>query len=134
MKYTIACFSSSIGFFRTKPLFIPDIFITLFSRETILCQAGADSKLDKELVKTYCWIEGGFIDRNQLNGTLVKQVIHRGVASKLEKEDVSKISLKHYQWIPILILMQAVVFMGPKLLWNMLEGGRMERIIKEIGE
>lgn len=86
-------------------------------------------------MKTYCWIEGGFIDQNQLNGTLRRDVIHRGVASISNKDKViSKISLKHYQWIPILILMQAVVFMGPKLLWNMLEGGRMERIIKEIGE
>lgn len=40
----------------------------------------------------------------------------------------------YYQWVAVVLLIQAFFFYIPWYLWNVWEGGRLEKLVKDLGE
>lgn len=45
------------------------------------------------------------------------------------KEEDEKVYHAYYQWVPIVLSLQAIMFYAPHWIWKQLEGGRLEKII-----
>lgn len=40
----------------------------------------------------------------------------------------------YYQWVAVVLLVQAFFFYIPCYLWNLWEGGRLEKLVKDLGK
>ncbi len=45
------------------------------------------------------------------------------------KESDEKIYHAYYQWVPLMLFLQAVMFYAPHWIWKQLEGGRMKVLV-----
>jgi len=95
----------------------------------IQCMLDKGIGVDEGLINKYCWIMSTFTlprhweDQAAING----HYIHPGVGPDAEDED--KQYHAYYQWVPLFLGFQAVMFYAPHWIWKQLEGGRLKNII-----
>lgn len=77
-----------------------------------------DAKDHKEYVETYCWLYGTYI----YEGT-----------SNINRLDRPKKWQSYYQWVPLILAIQALFFYVPYYLWTMWEGKKMQFLAKDLG-
>lgn len=128
-------FSFSTLWFKTFEKFLK------FS-DPISCQA--DEKI-KSVIETKCWIEGVYIDKKLLFGTIGKDITRYGVGARvvsnarLTKQQIEDnfkqdfIYQNYYQWVVPVLLLQALILYAPRLLWHIWENGLMENLIDRTG-
>ncbi|GFS37887.1 innexin shaking-B [Trichonephila inaurata madagascariensis] len=61
-----------------------------------------------------------------------EEVPHPGIASSRDPREY--FHLKYYQWVYIVLLLQAFLFYIPRWLWKQWEGGKMEILTKDMGK
>jgi len=94
----------------------------------IQCMNGGDKTIVKDSVlNKYCWISSTFTLPKHFEGTLNQDFIHHGVGPAMEDDE--KIYHQYYQWVPLVLSLQAAMFYLPHWIWKQLEGGRLELII-----
>ncbi|XP_065361903.1 innexin inx5-like [Calliphora vicina] len=91
--------------------------------EPINCMA--DLKF-KNFVHSYCWTFGTFIIPTVVADN--RSSIEVGVSPNA----VEHLSLRYYQWVVIVILMEAFFFYFPSFLWKIWEGRRMEHLCSPV--
>ena len=61
--------------------------------------------------------------------------VHVGVSTGLKNAGQAEdgvIYHNYYQWVPILLALQAALFYAPWHLWKSVEGGRVEKLLYQI--
>lgn len=88
-------------------------------------QCLASKAVSAKVLNTYCWIMSTFSLPSQLG---------RGDAAAYEglgqgDEDEEPVYHAYYQWVPFVLLLQAVMFYVPRYLWKCVEGGVFQTIL-----
>ena len=102
------CFTSS--FLLVCSLFI---FI-LSSQRSIRC---ISSEMDTSALNDYCWAHSTYTVSNavpQLGG------------------DIQRKYVSYYQWVGYILLLQAILFYIPRIVWQKLEGGKLRSLVKDL--
>lgn len=101
-------------------------------RKPIECQVDPSYEKYTSQIETRCWIEGTYIIRGQLSGTIGKNIVNYGIGTKTLYEE--RIYQTYYQWVTPTLLIMAMIFYFPQFLWHAWEGGTMEKLLKDIGK
>lgn len=98
------------------------------SDSAIQCMMDKGTGIRPEIINRYCWIMSTFTLPKHFKGNLGEDFIHYGVGP--HKNDDERIYHAYYQWVPLMLALQAVMFYAPHWIWKAVEGGRMKNIIK----
>jgi hypothetical protein len=123
-----------------------------FFGDPITCHVRGETPGLKDLISTYCWMHGtytlkvkegfeeveriygfeetGWIKRNGGNRQKNAQA-HPGFGTYQEHKH-EKIYHFYYQWVCLLLFLQAVFFYFPRYLWKKMEGGRVSICTKDM--
>ncbi|XP_071747044.1 innexin inx2 isoform X3 [Lepeophtheirus salmonis] len=78
-----------------------------------------DNSVNEKVLEQYCWMYSTF--NIPLN--------FRGVCAKREYDGTSLYN-SYYQWVPVFLIMSAILFYAPRGLWLSIEGGLMKFLAK----
>merc|ERR1712062_90773 len=90
-----------------------------FFGNPIICENGND------MVHAFCWINGAkhvehsFLEKN-------KDLTHWGCKLSDENLEGNERDTLYYQWVPFMLVISAVIFKIPDVIWGLLEGGFMK--------
>lgn len=90
-----------------------------FFGDPILCDAGhASGGINSDVLDTYCWMYSTFEIPNE----------YKGQCNSGDTEDIAGLAIynSYYQWVPLYLLVSAVFFYIPRVLWLHFEGGLMK--------
>ncbi|XP_043229950.1 innexin inx2-like [Amphibalanus amphitrite] len=117
-------------------LFVFCIIVSLNSLigKPIACTGTAEARL-QEVMQTYCWITGTFTYEkyfrdNQIGASQLTKV---GVGPGHPEHDEKK-HITYYQWVPIVLFLQGVLFYVPHWIWKMFEDHRIRHLIEGMVE
>jgi hypothetical protein len=80
-----------------------------------------------QVVNNFCWVHQTYTVITDLNGITGKDFAYPGVAS-IDDEDIRRIS--YYQWVSLLLLLQAFCFAIPKLIWKTAENNKIKSLVQ----
>lgn len=88
----------------------------------------------KSQVETFCWTHGTYINERLLHETneIGKHMVNYGIGG--DREGDKYIYQYYYQWVVPILLLEALIFYFPKLLWRTWENGRMQTICSKISK
>ncbi|CAO1433495.1 unnamed protein product [Diamesa serratosioi] len=86
----------------------------------------------KSQFEIFCWTHGTYINERLLldKSEIGKHVVNHGIGE--DKEGDTYIYQYYYQWVVPILLLEALIFYFPKLLWRSWENGRMQTICSKI--
>ncbi|XP_017462868.1 PREDICTED: innexin inx2-like, partial [Rhagoletis zephyria] len=121
-------------------LLIGSILLTgeQFFGKPIQCIPGKD--VPKPVIESFCWIEGTFTLPKGLMKIIGFEIAAPGIEqykefveeAKMEKDEV--ISHSYYQWVGMVLFLQALCFYVPHMLWKLWEKGRVQGIINDLNK
>jgi len=79
------------------------------------------------VLNKYCWISSTFTLPKHYDGNINEDFIHHGVGPDVEGDE--KVYHAYYQWVPLMLSVQAAFFYLPHWIWKQLENKRLETII-----
>lgn len=110
------------------------ILVTLnqYLGKAIECMTNERNGVPEErIIQTYCWMHPTFTIPDRMASEVVgRDVAHPGVGPQREGDSVRH--QKYYQWVSIVLIIQALFFYFPRYLWKRLEGGKMEILILDL--
>ena len=88
----------------------------------------------KAQVETFCWTHGTYINERLLHerNEIGKHMVNYGIGG--DQEGDKYIYQYYYQWVVPILLLEALIFYFPKLLWRSWENGRMQTICSKISK
>lgn len=111
--------------------------------DPIKCDTTSGSKDLQSTVETFCWIYGTYTlsdfhskysDVNILFVTVQFVSIDTeapGLGNEVGREQTWHL---YYQWVAVVLLLQAFFFYIPFYLWNMWEEGRIKKLVENLGK
>lgn len=90
-------------------------------------QCMTDLKFAK-FVHSYCWTFGTFVIPSTMADS--RKTIGVGVGPSA----VERLTLRYYQWVVIVLLLEAFLFYLPSFLWKKWEGKRLEQLCLPVGK
>jgi len=90
-----------------------------FFGNPIICENGND------MVHAFCWINGAKHVAHSLVETN-KDLTHWGCKLSDENLEGNERDTLYYQWVPFMLVISAVIFKIPDVIWGLLEGGFMK--------
>ena len=123
-------------------LLVASLFTTSkqYFGDSIDCNIDITDGVSKSMFKTFCWIQGTFTLPSQLTG---KDYLYPGVGPFSESEtDLNLIKItengeeiRHswYQWVPLVLIVQAILCYFPHFVWKGMEGGKLQLLTKNFG-
>lgn len=106
-------------------------FLTFDKRKPIECQPDPSFEKYTSQIETRCWIEGSYIIREHLIGTIGKNLVNYGIGTRQLHEE--RIYQTYYQWVTPALLIMSLIFYIPQFVWRNWEGGTMDKLLKDIG-
>lgn len=97
------------------------------SGSAIQCMLDGGVKVSGSIINSYCWIMSTYSLPRHWNGTVGTDFLHHGVGP--QKEEDETVYHAYYQWVPLFLSFQAVMFYFPHYVWKCLEGGRFRKIM-----
>merc|ERR1712062_326550 len=97
-----------------------------FFGDKIICQGGSD------IVHAFCWINGAkhvpesFITAIEGVENYETELSHWGCRPDKIKGETNGTDTLYYQWVPFMLVISAVIFKIPDVIWGLLEGGFMK--------
>ncbi|XP_015914715.1 innexin inx2 [Parasteatoda tepidariorum] len=101
-----------------------------FFGNPIMCIQKDD--IPEQLLNTYCWIESTFTLPKALFQEVGVEVVYPGVGKYTQGDEI--VTHAYYQWVCFMLLLQAIMFCLPNVLWRALESGKMRSLIKKLYE
>lgn len=89
-------------------------------------------EIPQEIMDSYCWIYSTFTIPSMLGGKLGRDVASPGVSAHTDESDMKY--HQYYQWVCIVLLIQAVSFYIPHYLWKNWEGKRMKMLSLDMNQ
>lgn len=90
----------------------------------------SNDDIPHELLDTYCWIHSTFT----LPGALHKKVGVEIPAPAVDKYTPGdeRIYHRYYQWVALVLFLQAILFYVPRYLWKAWEGSRIKSLVMDL--
>lgn len=86
-------------------------------------------EIPKDVIETFCWIHGTYTVSKKMEGELGRDYLYPGVTSFNSGPGEEKIKEHlYYQWVPFMLLFQALMFYIPHYVWKTCEGGRIKML------
>ncbi|XP_040576797.1 innexin inx2 [Lepeophtheirus salmonis] len=82
---------------------------------------------DAGIVNNYCWIHGTF---TAVDGVHKTEGIHPGVIAQGYDKNGNEIYHAWYQWVHIVLFIQALLCYFPHWIWESLEGGKIDMLLQ----
>lgn len=112
--------------------------------DPIDCDTSGSKAVHYEAVKTFCWIYGTYTLKSTINGrylkwkkcyvVLIRYYADRKTPGLGNEAGVEETWHVYYQWISVVLLLQAFFFYLPFYLWSVWEGGRMAKVVNNLGK
>lgn len=83
-----------------------------------------------KMMDSYCWIYSTYTLPRAADGRVGKDVAHPGVTAPRDGDQVRH--HKYYQWVCVVLFLQAVTFYVPRYLWKTWEGGRIRALSQDL--
>lgn len=101
------------------------------NRDPIECITESDYKTQIEI---FCWTHGTYINERLLieKKEIGKHMVNYGIGG--DEEGDKYIYQYYYQWVVPILLLEALIFYFPKVLWRSWENGRMQAICSKISK
>jgi len=93
----------------------------------IQCMHDEKVGVPTEIINNYCWIMNTFSLPDHYSGEKNVDFIHHGVGPHAMEDE--RIYHSYYQWVPMVLALQAIFFYAPHWLWKQLENNRLKNII-----
>lgn len=88
------------------------------------------SELNLKVFESYCFMAGTFTVPHDPSSSL-----HRGVGlAEAGRQDSSTLHHNYYQWVPLLLVLQAAASYLPWHLWKAWEGGRVGKLLAKVSQ
>lgn len=83
------------------------------------------------IVTRYCWIMSTFTLPKYYEGTPGKDIMYHGVGPMYNPshEEEEPVYHAYYQWVPLMLMFQAICFYAPHFIWKQLDNGKIKNII-----
>jgi len=126
---------ASFNFLRLSSLLLLACSLLTTSEDlfgkTIHCNLDVES-IELDLFESYCFMANTFTmePTKEDDGSL--QLHHQSVGPGLGKEDKSNTSQAYYQWVALVLVLQAGLSYLPWLAWRRAEGGRVGRLLNDL--
>merc|ERR1712135_280272 len=79
------------------------------------------------IVTKYCWIMSTFTLPRYYEGVQGQDVMYHGVGPIEEGDET--VYHAYYQWVPLMLMFQAICFYMPHWIWKQLDNGKMKNIV-----
>ncbi|KAB7504538.1 Innexin unc-7 [Armadillidium nasatum] len=90
-------------------------------------------KVPAELMDTYCWIHSTYTVTNLSNAKVGVDIPHPGVAPPLDHyNDTERQYHKYYQWVTLVLFLQALMFYIPHYLWKTWERKTIKNLVMHL--
>jgi len=94
----------------------------------IQCMFDKHVGIQPVIINRYCWIMGTFtLPHLYPKDTHESTAIFQGVGTHSDESDRKYHS--YYQWVPLMLAVQAAMFYAPHWIWKTIENGRLKNII-----
>jgi len=97
------------------------------SGSAIQCLYDKGTGIPQDVINRYCWIMSTFTLPKHYEGQIGEDFLHYGVGSHKDKDE--RVYHAYYQWVPLMLSFQALMFYAPHWIWKQLEGGRLKNIV-----
>ena len=97
------------------------------SGSAIQCLYDKGTGIPQDVINRYCWIMSTFTLPKHYEGQIGEDFLHYGVGSHKDKDE--RVYHAYYQWVPLMLSFQALMFYAPHWIWKQLEGGRLRNIV-----
>lgn len=85
------------------------------------------------VINVYCWIHATYSVKSLFRNADGKRVVYPGVGNSVDHMDVTDLKYhKYYQWVCLVLFLQAVLFYAPRWLWKAWEGGRVKVLVQNL--
>jgi len=89
-----------------------------------------NDKLSLKVFESYCFMAGTYTVPHDASSTL-----HHGVGlAEASREDSSTLHHNFYQWVPLVLVLQAAACYLPWQLWKGCEGGRVSKLLAKVSQ
>uniref|UniRef100_T1J195 Innexin n=1 Tax=Strigamia maritima TaxID=126957 RepID=T1J195_STRMM len=95
--------------------------------EPIYCTAPNADTYSQAMINAFCWARTTFTIPKEYAG---KFDLYYGIGHS--NSETPRIHHSYYQWVPIVLFIQAILFYTPHLLWKMIEHGRLSRLLLDL--
>lgn len=91
------------------------------------------SDVDNGIMDTYCWIHSTFTVPTH-PGKVGEHIPHPGVGPLVDHKGINheKKHHKYYQWVVLVLFLQALMFYIPRYLWMAYEGGKIKMLAADL--
>ncbi|KAF7994638.1 hypothetical protein HCN44_004110 [Aphidius gifuensis] len=90
----------------------------------------ADGTIDKESIDAYCWIYSTFTIARHLRGVPGRHIANAGIGQGLPNDEIHH--HRYYQWVCLVLALQAIVFYSPRALWIVRERGTVALLSRDL--
>jgi len=97
------------------------------SGSAIQCMVDSGTKVSGDIINSFCWIMSTYSLPKHYEGEPGSSFIHHGVGPQ-EEGDEEKYH-QYYQWVPLFLSFQAIMFYLPHFIWKTMEGSRFTKIL-----
>ncbi|XP_054155410.1 innexin inx2-like [Oppia nitens] len=94
--------------------------------------ANDDTQVPEQVLQTYCWIHSTFTLPGALGKQVGVEVAHPGVDTYTPNE--KRQYHKYYQWVALVLFLQALGFLTPRYLWKQREAGQVARLVGQLNQ
>lgn len=81
-------------------------------------------------LNTYCYVHSTFLVEKSINLPTGQRIPYPGVSGHTEEDQLK--FYDYYQWIFLVLIVQALLFYIPHYIWKAWEGGRMKMLASEL--
>lgn len=117
---------SKLHYRFTSPILLVFCALIMAFGEPIHCIQSGSGRQETDAINAYCWIHSTYTLPEHLHKPYGPRtgIIHPGVGNMTP----SKTYHAYYQWVPYVLVLQALMFYIPHWLWKILEGGTIAHI------
>ncbi|XP_017784551.1 PREDICTED: innexin shaking-B isoform X2 [Nicrophorus vespilloides] len=123
------CFSLSTSGTSTLILICFLLILTKYLWSDVIKCMNSQTKGD--FLDTYCWTRSTYSVIGAFQKKVGKEVIYPGIENSLGNEKNMHYHI-YYQWTPIILLIQAILFYTPRWLWKSWEGGKIRALMLDL--